>query len=333
MHNSFTPKADPQESPQPESFGGWQATLFRAVKVPAAAMSSKHESAIFDIGEDGENGKGVLAFALSQVFDGYYEDIPLGTVRDDPPTGGKVSPEVFKLKGSHFLGTPESESSITIKSIWLKQLADQSTIWTARGLYKDSQSFGIPALWAMSSNLRVKLSSIDGGVRRRLRGCHWPISFKTRPDGPFQRERSEHSLKSSDFYTMDVKAGILHMVLAGFTSFFVAGGVGIEHMPAVIQKATSTLLVQEYGEYVEEFLEECTDPCSNAKEGTTKVKLCSALKAHIQRQLPEGEKVNAQAFTCSLDSHCTTKIPYGVVERLHRISTAKYIKLKPHMCV
>ena len=123
------------------------------------------------------------------------------------------------------------------------------------------------------------------------------------------------------------------MVLTGFTSFFLAGGVGIEHMPAVIQKATSTLLVQEYGEYVEEFLEECTDPCSNAKEGTTKVKLCSALKAHIQRQLPEGEKVNAQAFTCSLDSHCTTKIPYGVVERLHRISTAKYIKLKPHMCV
>ena len=80
-------------------------------------------------------------------------------------------------------------------------------------------------------------------------------------------------------------------------------------------------------------MEECTDPCSIPKEGTTKVEMCSALKAHIQRQLPEGEKVNAQAFTCSLDNHCTTKIPYGVVERLHRISTAKYIKLKPHMCV
>ncbi len=106
-------------------------------------MSSKHENAIFDIGEDDENGKGVLAFALSQVFDGHYEDIPLGAVKDDPPTGGKVSPEVFKLKGSHFLGTPETESSITIKSIWLKQLADQSTAWTARGLYKDSLLVGV----------------------------------------------------------------------------------------------------------------------------------------------------------------------------------------------
>ncbi len=136
MHNSFTPRHDAVDCPVPESHGGWQATVLRVAKVPAAAMSSKHENNVFDLGEEGDNGKGVLAYALSQVFDGYYEDLPLSVVKEDPPSGGVVSPEVWQLKGAHFLGTPESERSIVVKSIWLKQVADQNDLEGQRTLQR-----------------------------------------------------------------------------------------------------------------------------------------------------------------------------------------------------
>ncbi len=326
MHDSFTPRFDATDCPVPESHGGWQATVFRAAKVPAAAMSSKHENNVFDLGEEGDNGKGVLAYALSQVFDGYYEDLPLSVVKEDPPSGGVVSPEVWQLKGAHFLGTPETERSIVVKSIWLKQLADQSTVWKARGLYRDTQSFYIPALWAMSSNLRISLTSIDGGVRRRLRGTKWPVAFKRVPDGPFQRERSEEDLKKNGWYTAKIKAGIIYITLAAFKAFFKEGGVGLEIMPCVIAKATLVLLVQEYAEYVEAFLDEMTTE-STGQHGTTKAKIMPALKMYILKELPTGEKIDQKALESSLEAHCISKVPHGTVERLYRISTKKYVKL------
>ena len=62
------------------------------MKVPAAAMSQTHENNVFDLGTEGDNGKGVLHFALSQVFDCYFEDLPLGAVCKDPPSGQHCLP-------------------------------------------------------------------------------------------------------------------------------------------------------------------------------------------------------------------------------------------------
>ena len=90
MHESSTPRFDAQEVPEPEAEGGWQATVFRTMKVPAAAMSQAHENNAFDLGTEGDNGKGVLHYAFSQIFDGYFEELPLSVVGKDPPSGGEV---------------------------------------------------------------------------------------------------------------------------------------------------------------------------------------------------------------------------------------------------
>ena len=62
-------------------------------------MSQAHENNFFDLGSEGDNGKCVLHYAFSQIFDGYFEELPLSVVSKDPPSGGEVSPEVWQLKG------------------------------------------------------------------------------------------------------------------------------------------------------------------------------------------------------------------------------------------
>ncbi|CAJ1342541.1 unnamed protein product, partial [Effrenium voratum] len=227
MHNSFTPRYDPAECPQPEEHGGWQAT--KALGACLGVSSLQQPSAWSSAG---------------------------------------TTPEVYRLQGARFLGTPESEKSIAIKSIWVKLLADQSTRWVARTLYKQEHEFRIPALFALSTNLKINFTSIDSGVRRRFIGCSWPVSFKLAPVGPFQRPRIQED-----------RTG---------------GGGLLERQPAVIKRASQILLNSKYTEFMQMFLNESTQQCSG-KEATPKVKLVAALKQYIGAQLPE-EKLNATAL-------------------------------------
>ena len=154
MHNSFTPRYDPAECPQPEEHGGWQATVFRTMKALGACLGVSHENSVFDLGEEGDNGKGSrFARGLRRVLQGAARPAK------DIPSGSAASPEVYRLQGARFLGTPESEKSIAIKSIWVKLLADQSTHWVARTLYKQEHEFRIPALFALSTNLKINFTA------------------------------------------------------------------------------------------------------------------------------------------------------------------------------
>ena len=133
-------------------------------------------------------------------------------------------------------------------------------------------------------------------------------------------------MKSTAWYDAKTRAGIIHVTIAAYNAFFKNGGVGLEILPHVIAMSTRILLVQEYGEYVEDFLEECTEGCVG-KDGATKAKLVLAMTSYISKELPTGEKVDKAALLSSVDAVCSTKIPYGVSERLLRISTNKYVKL------
>ena len=62
MHNSFTPRYDPAECPQPEALG--------------ACLGVSHENSVFDLGEEGDNGKGVLAAASARSSAGTTRSCP-----------------------------------------------------------------------------------------------------------------------------------------------------------------------------------------------------------------------------------------------------------------
>ena len=51
------------------------------------------------------------------------------------------------------------------------------------------------------------------------------------------------------------------------------------------------------------------------------------MSCYISKELPTGERVDKAALLSSVDAVCSTKIPYGVSERLMRLSTNKYVKL------
>ncbi|CAJ1338245.1 unnamed protein product [Effrenium voratum] len=124
MHNSFTPRHDPAECPQPEEHGGWQATVFRTMKALGACL--------------GVTARGSLQLPSARSSAGTTRSCPSRLCQRTFPADPRP-PEVYRLQGARFLGTPESEKSIAIKSIWVKLLADQSTRWVARTLYKQEQ--------------------------------------------------------------------------------------------------------------------------------------------------------------------------------------------------
>ena len=155
MHNSFTPRYDQAECPHPEEHGGWQATVFRTMKALGASLGVSHENSVFDLGEKGDNGKGVLPGCVKK-----RPEWILGRARSLQAAGRPLS------------GHPESEKSIAIKSIWVKLLADQSTRWVARTLYKQEHEFRIPSAHDQTSIFRHRAFDVE--QHAQVRPPCWP---------------------------------------------------------------------------------------------------------------------------------------------------------------
>ena len=152
-----------------------------------------------DMGTMGENGKGFLWAVVKAIFGMLAAEMPLQLITKDPPSAESPSPLLFSLRNVRFLGTPETESGVTLKSSWLKQLGDPSTVYNARGLRQDNVSFNIPAVLFCSTNVALEFSSVEGGVRRRAIGVDWPVSFTSSPvevsERPKHRERTRSDVR------------------------------------------------------------------------------------------------------------------------------------------
>ena len=94
---------------------------------------------------------------------------------------------------------------------------------------------------------------------------------------------------------------MLYVTFAAFDAFFKAGGspkVGLEIQPKTIADSTQVLMLQEYSEYVESWLDSGKIvECDRAQDSCTKKVLAANLDAFILGHLPEGEKVNKRSGT------------------------------------
>ena len=237
MHHSFTPNTETGEAE-----GGWPACLFRALKVPAAAMMVVAENYQVDTGIEGSNGKGVLWSMLVNSLGKYVCTVDEALLTKDPPKPGTANPSILKIRGCRILGTPET-SGLAIKPNWIKMFADSSTIWSARGLYAGIDfDFEIPCIFSVSTNDAFNLAKIDGGTRRRGIGTQWDVHFTSNPHAP--HERLAHAMgplvKRPEFYTTERKTGYLYWLLKVMKTFFAARRTGLaeKYMPTCIRDAT-----------------------------------------------------------------------------------------------
>jgi hypothetical protein len=319
LHDSFTTLG-----PDGERAGGWMVTLFRVGKLVAAGLSKRAKNFVVDLGTDGGNGKGFLWCAIKHTFGQLCGDLPLSMLAKDPPPAGAATPELFELRGLRLTCTPESEKSMTIRSMWLKAFGDSSTVYTGRGLYMESVRFKIPALFAISSNMQLNLTSVDGGVMRRSIGISWPVAFRANPQGNEERPCHAEDTESDAFYTPLRVAGYLFFVLECLEVFF-NKGQGLAYRPPQVRAATFVNISSEYAIYIRgliDTMEECPGPAA-----ATKKQFLDSARARIAAlEEVDIDQVKPAAVEKAAETLVVFKLPSGNTKKVQRISTRQYLR-------
>lgn len=228
------------------------------------------------------------------------------------------------MKGARLLFIAEVEGDKEIRVVWIKLLSDKATTWIGRGLFKDEQAFKIPGMINGSSNVKIKFSSLDGGVLRRLLGYSWEIAFKHDHVGPWQRPRIE-GMKTAAFYNIQIKTGFLNVICTCYRHFFAGGGQGLSWKPEAVAIATGKITSSEYTERIMELM---ADPAKatfcSPSQGVTKLKLRQYMKVFLQEACEH--EIKDSALTSALDSIFVYKIPHGTTER--PIFKTRYFKFQ-----
>jgi P4 family phage/plasmid primase-like protien len=130
----------------------------------------------------GANGKTTLTGLFQVSLGGYAENIGSATFTK-PAKGANDTGELWKAKGKRGIFTNEPDEGDKLQTSIMKLIADDDgqTI-KARGLYKEAIEFNITFQLNMCCNIKPELSSVDGGIGRRVRVIDWVKKFVENPD-------------------------------------------------------------------------------------------------------------------------------------------------------
>ena len=130
----------------------------------------------------GANGKTTFTGLFQVVLGGYAENIGSATFTK-PAKGANETGELWKAKGKRGIFTNEPDDGDKLQTSIMKLIADDDgqTI-KARGLYKEAIEFFITFQLNMCCNNKPELSSVDGGIGRRVRVIDWVKKFVENPD-------------------------------------------------------------------------------------------------------------------------------------------------------
>ena len=144
----------------------------------------------------GSNSKTTFNNLFASAIGGYGVEMSPETFTK-PKKGSNDTSELYKAKGKRAIFSSEPESTDDkLQTPILKRIADESgrTI-TARELYKNPVEFVILFILNFFCNNKPELSSVDGGIARRIRVIEWEIVFVKHPNPENQLEK----LRDPDF--------------------------------------------------------------------------------------------------------------------------------------
>ena len=130
----------------------------------------------------GSNSKSTFSGLFETILGGYGVNINPSTFTK-PPKGANDSGDLWRAKGSRGIFTNEPDDGDKLQTPIMKPLAEPSnrTI-KARGLYKETIEFHITFQLNMFCNNKPELSSVDGGISRRVRVIEWKMKFVDEED-------------------------------------------------------------------------------------------------------------------------------------------------------
>jgi hypothetical protein len=208
--------------------------------------------------------------------------------------------------------------------MWLKAFGDASTVYTGRGLYMDSVRFKIPALFAISSNMQLNLTSVDGGVMRRSIGISWPVAFRANPHGDEERPCHTEDTECDAFYTPLRVAGYLYFVLECLEVFF-NHGQGLAYRPPQVHAATFVNISSEYAIYIRDLVDGM-EGCPWAA-GATKKQFLDRARVHIAAsEEVELDQVKLTAVEKASETVVAFKNQGGSTKKVQKIGTREYLR-------
>ena len=132
----------------------------------------------------GSNSKSILFTIIDKAFGDYYLSINAETLTK-PKKEGNSTGELYQAKGKRclFSNEPENDKDNKLQVGLLKKIAGgcKETL-KERGLYQEAIEFPIQFQLNLVCNSKPALSSVDGGMARRISVCNYRVKFVENPD-------------------------------------------------------------------------------------------------------------------------------------------------------
>ena len=127
---------------------------------------------------------------LKEILGVYYIELNAETFTK-AAKGANATSELYRCKGKRLVITnePENDTENKLQGGLIKKCADgYKNNLKERRLYSDMIEFPIFFRVELSCNSKPSLSSVDGGVGRRIRNIHYPVKFiaDPEPDNKYQ---------------------------------------------------------------------------------------------------------------------------------------------------
>lgn len=132
----------------------------------------------------GSNSKSTKIIMIKGILGDYFEEMNAETFTR-PPKSANATSELYKAKGKRllFFNEPENDADNKLQVSLIKKMADgYKGIIKARGLYSENIEFPIFFRVEGACNNKPTLSSVDGGIGRRIRIIEYPVKFISNPD-------------------------------------------------------------------------------------------------------------------------------------------------------
>jgi hypothetical protein len=224
----------------------------------------------------GKNGKGAWTEILRALFGSYAHSPALQVLTGLPPSGNQPSPAWMALRGKRLLVVTETEGTLRLNSTSMKMLRDQSSVISARNLYKDLMEFNPMFGLDLSTNVAVKFSTLDGGIERSCASIEWPFHFCAVPAKEHERKVNPKMKESANIRSMLPDLfGILCVIDIVFTKDWADSIVGPRPVP--VQNSTKKAMTKETTSTAQSFIDEMLTTTKSTTAATPQIKIEKAL--------------------------------------------------------